>query len=132
MDAKTREAVRTRAGNRCEYCRIHQQHFSITFHVEHIVAKQHRGSDDDSNLALACHYCNRHKGPNLTGIDQVTEEITQLFHPRTDDWETHFTIISGRINGQTDVGRMTADLLNMNSHERIRLRNLLEPDFFQA
>ena len=43
MDAETKSRVRNRAGNRCEYCRIHQQHYIITFHVEHIVAQQHHG-----------------------------------------------------------------------------------------
>jgi hypothetical protein len=26
------------------------------------VAQQHHGGNDESNLALACHFCNRHKG----------------------------------------------------------------------
>ena len=131
MDARTQAAVRTRAENRCEYCRIHQQHYAITFHVEHIIAKQHRGSDEDSNLALSCHYCNRHKGPNLTGIDPTTNEITQLFHPRSDTWHSHFAIRDGRITGTTAIGRTTVEVLNMNSHERIGLRLLLEPSFFK-
>ena len=69
LDRATRDLVRTRAGYRCEYCQLHQDHSNLTFHVEHIVAKQHRGSDDVDNLALACHRCNLRKGPNLTGID---------------------------------------------------------------
>ncbi len=44
---------RSLAGNRCEYCRIHQRHDLITFHVEHITPFQHHGGDDISNLALA-------------------------------------------------------------------------------
>lgn len=48
MDAETKAYVRDRTGNRCEYCRIHQRHYIITFHIEHIVARQHRGSDDTS------------------------------------------------------------------------------------
>jgi len=42
------------------------------FHVEHIVPKQHSGSDDAENLALACEWRNLHKGPNLAGIDEMT------------------------------------------------------------
>jgi hypothetical protein len=54
MDDATRELVRHRAGNRCEYC-LHPQEYADTTHdVEHIIAKQHLGSDDLSNLALAC------------------------------------------------------------------------------
>ncbi len=130
MDAPTRVAVRTRAHNRCEYCRIHQRYYTITFHVEHIIARQHRGSDDDANLALACHFCNRHKGPNLTGIDPVSGQVTRLFNPRTDKWDEHFAIQNGLIAGLTDVGRTTVEVLKFNAPERIRLRLLLEPDFF--
>jgi hypothetical protein len=53
MDAETKSRVRDPAGNRCEYCRSHQQHYIITFHVEHIVARQHHGSNDGSNLMSA-------------------------------------------------------------------------------
>jgi 5-methylcytosine-specific restriction endonuclease McrA len=41
----------------------------LSHHIEHIIAKQHGGSDDSENLALACHRCNVRGGPNLTGID---------------------------------------------------------------
>ncbi len=130
MDAKTRSAVRTQANDRCEYCRIHQRYYRFTFHVEHIVAKQHRGTDADDNLALACHYCNRHKGPNLAGIDPSSDKLTRLFHPRTDSWKSHFSLQNGRITGLCDIGRTTVEVLNMNAPERIRLRVLLEPEFF--
>jgi 5-methylcytosine-specific restriction endonuclease McrA len=76
------DLVRFRAGERCEYCRLHQEHSEVIDHVEHIVAKQHGGSDDPGNLALACHRCNLHKEPNLTGIDPPTSEMAALFHPR--------------------------------------------------
>jgi hypothetical protein len=50
MDAATKRLVRQRAQERCEYCRLPQtaQPF-VTFHVEHIIAKQHGGSDDPNN-----------------------------------------------------------------------------------
>jgi HNH endonuclease len=130
MDATTRSRVCGRAGNRCEYCRIHQQHYSITFHVEHIVAQQHHGSNDEANLALACHFCNRHKGPNLAGMDPTTGELTRLFNPRIDTWDQHFQIQAGRIIGLTPVGRTTAYVLNMNRPDRVRVRLELEPETF--
>jgi hypothetical protein len=59
MDAVAQERVRRRADHRCEYGRLHETDDPLfTFHVEHIVAKQHGGTDALSNL---------HKGPNLTG-----------------------------------------------------------------
>lgn len=61
MDADSRELVRQRAGDRCEYCGIPQAATPfIRFHVEHIVAKQHVDveQDDPSRLAYACDRCN--------------------------------------------------------------------------
>jgi hypothetical protein len=130
MEATTTARVRARAGNRCEYCLIHQQHYLITFHVEHIIARQHRGSDADSNLALACHFCNRHKGPNVAGLDPATGVLTRLFNPRTDVWSHHFRIERGRIIGLTPVGRTSVEVLQMNRLDRVRLRGELEPDTF--
>jgi HNH endonuclease len=130
MDAETRSRVRDRAGNRCEYCRIHQQHYIIAFHVEHIVAQQHHGGNDASSLALACHFCNRHKGPNLAGMDPTTGELTRLFNPRIDIWGQHFQIQAGRVIGLTPVGRTTVYVLNMNRPDRVRVRVELEPETF--
>jgi len=53
MDTATRSMVRQHAGNRCEYCGILQEQMSAAaFHVDHIIPKQHGGSDDPSHLAL--------------------------------------------------------------------------------
>src|SRR5436189_6482350 len=83
MDARTRELVRRRAGDACEYCCIPQQATSlISFHVEHIVSKQHGGTDDLDHLALACDRCNAYKGPNLTSIDPDSGVMVALFNPR--------------------------------------------------
>ena len=130
METATRAEVRARAGERCEYCRIHQRHYVLTFHVEHIVARQHGGSDDGANLAWACHFCNRYKGPNLAGLDPDTGHLTRLFHPRTDVWTTHFHVQAGRIVGRTPEGRTTVQVLNMNQPERVRTRLALEPEMF--
>ena len=76
MDVATRRLVRERAGNRCEYCHLPQEALDVTFHIEHITAKQHldEGQDDADNLALACNRCNLHKGTNLDSVDPVTKE----------------------------------------------------------
>src|SRR6266705_696826 len=47
----------------------------IPFHVEHIVSRQHGGTDDPNGLALACDRCNAYKGPNLTSIDPDTGTV---------------------------------------------------------
>lgn len=130
METATRALVRRRAGDRCEYCHSQQQHYGLTFHVEHIVARQHGGSDDGTNLALACHACNRYKGPNLAGLDPATGHLTRLFHPRRDGWSTHFTVQAGRILGRTPEGRTTVQVLQLNQPERVRTRLALEPERF--
>ena len=54
MDAALREHVRQRAGNTCEYCRIHQdQDPFFTFSVDHIIARQHGGKTESENLCLS-------------------------------------------------------------------------------
>lgn len=90
MDARTRGLVRTRAGNRCEYCLLRQEQSGLAHHVEHIRARQHGGSDGLENLALSCNRCNACKGPNLSGIDVETSDLVPLFHPRWDVWAEHF------------------------------------------
>jgi hypothetical protein len=125
MDAATVQSVRQRAGNRCEYCHLPQEFSGLRFHVEHIVARQHRGTDDADNLALACPECNCHKGTNLTGVDPDTGKVTPLFHPRRDRWADHFKIVDGGIVGKTAAGRTTTWLLEMNSSERQRMRQRL-------
>jgi 5-methylcytosine-specific restriction endonuclease McrA len=89
---RRRGSVRRRAGARCEYYGLCQEYSELRHHVEHIIARQHGGSDDADNLALACHRCNLHKGPNLPGIDPWTVQVAQLFHPRRDRWSDHFAV----------------------------------------
>jgi hypothetical protein len=64
IDFATRQRVLRRAGRRCEYCHLHEDDDPLfTFHIEHVIAKQHGGMDVPSNLALAYHQDSLHKGP---------------------------------------------------------------------
>lgn len=105
MDGATCDLVRGRAGFCCEYCRLAQKYSELSHHIEHIVARQHGGSDRIDNLALACHRCNLHKGPNLTGIDPQSGQVASLFHPRREIWEEHFSFDGEWIIGLTTTGR---------------------------
>ncbi len=126
MDAATRDFVRQRAGQRCEYCRLPQAAAPFfTFHIEHVRAKQHHGGDEAENLALACPDCNRFKGPNLSAIDPETGTLVPVFNPRTQSWQEHFAFMGGEILGRTPVGRATAALLNMNEEPRLEMRSEL-------
>jgi hypothetical protein len=124
MNEATRARVRERAGDRCEYCQLHQDESPLAaLHVEHIIAKIHGGGDNLDNLALACIDCNLHKGPNLTGMDPQTQRVTELFHPRRHRWEDHFEWHGLYLVGKTVIGRTTIRVLNMNSEDQVTLRS---------
>ena len=126
MPSYVRELVRTRAGDRCEYCHIPQSATPFTpFHIEHVIARQHLDDDTPANLALACDRCNAYKGPNLSGIDPETGDVVDLFHPRKQLWDDHFVEQAGVIRGLTAAGRATVRLLQMNDVSRVRLRDEL-------
>jgi hypothetical protein len=103
---------------------LHQDDSPLALlHVEHIIPKAHGGSDDLDNLALACIDCNLHKGTNLTGIDPETNMVTELFHPRRQNWDEHFEWRGIYLIGKTATGRTTIRVLNMNSEDQITLRS---------
>ena len=127
IDTSLRRFVRQRAGNRCEYCGCHQDDLPlVTFHVDHIIARQHDGTDDESNLCLACHWCNFLKGPNLA--THIDGQLVPLFHPRLQKWNEHFSVEGDRIVGLTPIGCATVELLNMNDDDRRELRWVASQD----
>lgn len=126
MDAATRDLVRQRAQGRCEYCRLPQDAAPyFTFHIEHIRARQHQGSDDPSNLAFACRDCNLKKGPNVATVTE-TGRLIELFNPRIQRWEDHFSMVGPEIIGTSEIGRATVALLDMNDEERMIVRANLQ------
>jgi hypothetical protein len=94
----------------------------FTYHVEHIIARQHGGPDDSANLCLACNHCNLLKGPNLSSIDPDGGGLTALFNPRRQEWAEHFRIEASAIVGRTATGRVTVFPLQMNAPARVELR----------
>ena len=50
ISASARARIIEQAGNRCGYCRAHQQHVYETLQVEHIEPRAHGGSNDIENL----------------------------------------------------------------------------------
>jgi 5-methylcytosine-specific restriction endonuclease McrA len=127
MDSAIRDFVRRRAGGNCEYCLFPQEFSKLSHHIEHIVAKQHGGSDDLDNLALASHRCNLAKGPNLSGGDPLSGHTTPLFHPRGERWNDHFFVRGALIEGSTPTGRATIQVFAMNDARRLEARSALLP-----
>ena len=105
-----RRFVFDRAENRCEYCRLSQDDHFFRFEIDHIIAEKHGGSTQSDNLCLACADCNAFKGSDIASLDWTEGgEVISLFHPRRDEWSTHFNIdlATGRIDGLTAKGRVT-------------------------
>src|ERR1700680_3623731 len=87
MEKADQRSVRARAGDRCKYCHFPEALAELPFHLDHIIGLQHGGETVPDNLALACCFCNRYKGPNLSGIDPSSGEVALLFNPRQQLWD---------------------------------------------
>jgi hypothetical protein len=125
MDSRTKQLVRDRAGNCCEYCGLGQDQSPLaSLQIEHVRPRKHGGNDSIENLALACIDCNLSKGSNLTGIDPATSAVTELFNPRLQHWSEHFERHGAYIVGRTSIGRTTVAVLNMNSDDQVALRRV--------
>jgi hypothetical protein len=119
------EQVRALAGDTCEYCRLPQSASRLRFVLDHIVARQHGGQRVLQNLALCCGRCNRHKGPNISGIDPESRVMTRLFNPRQDEWSEHFKWDEVTLVGLTPVGRATIAVLAINHVSQLLVREAL-------
>ncbi len=125
MDATLERLVRQRAAGRCEYCRLPQAGTRVPLEIDHVIARKHRGRTVSGNLALSCYYCNVYKGPNLTGLDPATGQMTRLYHPRRHKWSYHFRFDGSILIGRTAIGRTTIDVLRMNHPQLVALRDIL-------
>ena len=127
MDESLVAAVRQRAAGQCEYCQLSDRTHPGPFEIEHVIPTQHGGATVLSNLAYACLHCNRHKGPNLAGLDRtgVANQLISLFHPRRHKWSRHFRWDGPVLVGRTPIGRVTIYVLAMNASLRIALREEL-------
>jgi len=125
LSNETRDLVRRRANDACEYCGLPQQASVLPHQIDHIIGRQHRGTDDVENLCLCCIRCNLKKGPNIASIDPNTRLVSALYHPRRHVWREHFAVVEAAIIGVTPEGRTTVELMDMNNEERVRLRGVL-------
>lgn len=125
MTPRFKALIRKRAAFRCEYCHFPEAVAELRFQYDHIIAQQHGGRGTEDNLAFACFRCNSSKGPNLSGIDRTTGKMERLFHPRRDEWETHFRWVGRKLVGRTATGRVTISVLDINRPEVLLLREAL-------
>jgi len=120
----TMRLVRQRAKHLCEYCHTAERWQHIAFTMDHIIPVTSGGISEESNLALACFYCNRRKSNKITGIDPENNKFVFLFHPRQHQWEQHFIWSSDgvRIIGISSIGRATVSLFNFNRERVLKIR----------
>ena len=126
VNEELRAEVARRAGQRCEYCLIHDDDVGFPHEVDHIVSRKHGGPSASDNLAYASVICNRHKGSDVASIDPRTGGIVRLFNPRSDRWADHFQLEGAVIETVSSIGSATARLLRLNAPERISERGLLQ------
>ena len=116
----------SRAGGRCEYCRLPEWALLAGCEVDHVISRKHGGPTESSNLAFSCARCNRAKGTDVGSVVAGTGRFSRLFNPRADRWEEHFALEAGRLIAKTDVGQVTITLLRLNDNERVLERTWLQ------
>lgn len=123
LSRKLRKMVIERAKSRCEYCQSWMHNAIHPFNIDHIIPEKEGGTNDLNNLALSCGGDNNNKGDKTKAEDPITKEIVPLYHPRKDEWSTHFAWSEDflEIIGLTPIGRASVVLLKLN---REGLRNM--------
>ena len=121
LSAETLRLVSARAGDRCEYCRMHQSLQGATFHVEHILPRSRGGASAPDNYAWCCPSCNLHKADRVEAPDPAGGS-TPLFHPRRDTWADHFAWEGETLVGKTPTARATIGALVLNHPRRLMIR----------
>lgn len=117
-------AVEQRAGQRCEYCRMHQSLQGASFHLEHVIPRSKGGSDGLDNLAWACPSCNLRKSDRTQVVVPNVGIVTPLFNPRRDRWDEHFAWADYQIVGVTSIGQATVAALEFNTPRRLLIRQV--------
>jgi HNH endonuclease len=120
-----RRMISDRADQLCEYCLIHSDDTILGCSIDHIISLKHGGSNDASNLAYACIYCNRYKGSDIGSIIWETQEFVRFYNPRRDPWGNHFHLNYSTIVPRTTIGEATARILGFNDRDRLSERQAL-------
>jgi len=124
LSTSTRQIVRKRARNRCEYCQSHQDYTMGRMQIDHVQPQSKGGSSDLGNLCLACELCNQYKWTKTSGLDPESGAEVVLFNPRTQRWANHFiwSLDGVLIYGLTDSGRATVEALRLNNLLAVTVR----------
>jgi hypothetical protein len=115
LNAQADARIRAEARNRCGYCLSPQNLVMARLEIEHIIPLAKGGTNDESNLWLACPICNSHKSDKTSAVDPETGETVPLFNPRAQKWSDHFRWSEDgiRILGLTPIGRASIIALHL-------------------
>lgn len=110
----------------CAYCRSPEELSIAVFEIDHIIPVSQGGKTEPQNLCLCCPRCNRYKSAQQRATDPESGERVPLFHPRKQDWQTHFRWSRDRLRliGLTPSGRATIQTLEMNRQQLVHLRSV--------
>jgi hypothetical protein len=125
VNAELRLQVRARSEGLCEYCLIAEEDTVLGCEVDHIISEKHGGKTVGENLAIACVFCNQAKGSDVGSIVLESGAFVRFFNPRTDRWRDHFLMKDYRLEPLTEIGDVTARILQFNSLERLLERQAL-------
>lgn len=125
VPAALRRLVTARAQGLCEYCLIHEDDTFLGCQVEHVISEKHGGPTAADNLASACVFCKRYKGSDIASISPRTGNLCRFFNPRTDPWGGHFVLRGVTILPLTEIGEVTAKILELNNPDRLLEREAL-------
>lgn len=126
IPSELRAAIELEARRRCGYCLTTERIIGTPLEIDHIVPIALGGSNERSNLWLACSLCNAFKGDRIGGQDSETGRLTRLFDPRRQVWMEHFSWShdNSLIVPLTPTGRVTVELLRLNRPVLVRSRKL--------
>lgn len=119
-----RDKIASLAHHSCEYCQTAQEISGAQMNIEHIIPISRGGESDEDNLCLAYSWCNSFKWAKTFGVDPLSQQQVNLFHPRRQQWSEHFRWSEDGVYifGLTAVGRATIEALKMNNEYIIPAR----------
>lgn len=125
ISTELRKLVAERADFLCEYCLISASDRVSGCQFDHLISVKHGGATLADNLCYACIFCNLQKGIDLGSINWETGELVRFFNSRRDFWKEYFQLKEAFIQPTTDIGSVTARILDFNNKERLKERQLL-------
>lgn len=124
VSAALRRLVAERAAYLCEYCLLHEEDTFFGCEVDHIISEKHGAPTVAENLTYACAFCNRAKGSDIGSIVWCSGVF--IFNPRTDQWGEHWTLNGVTIVLRSNIGEVTARILDFNHPDRVLERQTVQ------